>query len=218
MLALTDSAKDLAAENHNLIYGFLKRYQLDVEEYYDLAAIGFCQAAAIFNPDRGVKFSVLAYRCMYQEIGHHFKRSSAHKLRNRISLVNFSEHEIRSPGEESADPAGSVAAFAATVESPESYIITKECISSVVSQLDDVDALIYYLYFLKHQKQETIAEILDCHQVQVSRILARLRQSIFSGTYSRSIKKPKLRSGAATAILQLKEDFRNEIALSFERL
>ena len=59
----------LITENHNLIYGFLKRYDLDLDEYYDVAAIGLCKAAQSYDEEKGCAFSTLAYKCMKNEWG-----------------------------------------------------------------------------------------------------------------------------------------------------
>ena len=46
---MTNDQKKFAEENHNLILSFLKKYKLEYEEYYDLAAIGFCKAIVSFK-------------------------------------------------------------------------------------------------------------------------------------------------------------------------
>ena len=43
------------------------KYHLDVEEWYDIAAIGLCKAANTYNNDKS-EFSTYAYKCMYTTI------------------------------------------------------------------------------------------------------------------------------------------------------
>lgn len=43
------------------------KYHLDIEEWYDLAAIGLCKAANTYNNDKS-EFSTYAYKCMYTTI------------------------------------------------------------------------------------------------------------------------------------------------------
>lgn len=50
-----------------MIYSFLYKYHLDVEEWYDIAAIGLCKAANTYNNDKS-RFSTYAYKCMYTTI------------------------------------------------------------------------------------------------------------------------------------------------------
>lgn len=43
----------LATENHNLIYGYAHKYQLDLDEYYDLLAIALMEAVEMFDIEKG---------------------------------------------------------------------------------------------------------------------------------------------------------------------
>lgn len=65
--ALTAEQQKLASDNHNLIYSYAKKMNLELEEYYDILAIGLCQAASLFDPDLGFAFSTLAYISMRSE-------------------------------------------------------------------------------------------------------------------------------------------------------
>ena len=64
---LTSAQQNLVAENHNLIYGFAKSRDLNLDEYYDILAIGLCKAGILFDPSRGCTFSTLAYKLMQNE-------------------------------------------------------------------------------------------------------------------------------------------------------
>lgn len=69
---MNDAQRKLAADNHNLIYSFLKSRHLSldaIEDWYGTAAIGLCKAALIWDEKRGVKFPTLAYFCMNNEVG-----------------------------------------------------------------------------------------------------------------------------------------------------
>ena len=46
---MTDYQKQLVTDNHNLIYRFLQKEKLNMEGWYDLAAMGRCKAAKTFN-------------------------------------------------------------------------------------------------------------------------------------------------------------------------
>lgn len=60
---LTAEQQKLVTQNHNLIYGCLKKYNLSYEEYYDVAAEALCKASTMYNPELST-FSTYAYRCM----------------------------------------------------------------------------------------------------------------------------------------------------------
>lgn len=63
---MTDEQRKLVEDNHNLIYGFLNKNELENNDYYDIAAIGLCKAAMNYSPTKG-EFSTLAYKCMENE-------------------------------------------------------------------------------------------------------------------------------------------------------
>lgn len=50
---MTDYQKQLVTDNHNLIYRFLQKEKLNMEDWYDLAAIGNLQKiqkiSALYN-------------------------------------------------------------------------------------------------------------------------------------------------------------------------
>ena len=66
-------------ENHNLIYNIIYKYHWELEETYDLCAIGLCRAAMTYDDTKGVKFSSYAYICMRNEVMNQFRKSQAQK-------------------------------------------------------------------------------------------------------------------------------------------
>lgn len=71
MKQLSNSQQKLVEDNHNLIYSFMNKNKLSlnaVEDWYGTCAIALCKAALIFNPDKEIEFSTLAYVCMSNEI------------------------------------------------------------------------------------------------------------------------------------------------------
>lgn len=46
---LTDTERNFAEENHNLIYGFLHQKELSIEEYYNIAVFGFLKAVQVYH-------------------------------------------------------------------------------------------------------------------------------------------------------------------------
>lgn len=75
-------------ENHNLIYSFLYKYHLDVEEWYDLAAIGLCKAANTYNNDKS-GFSTYAYKCMYTTIMYEKRKENAKRIIPQNQIVYY---------------------------------------------------------------------------------------------------------------------------------
>lgn len=71
MKQLNKTQQKLVEDNHNLIYSFMNKNKLSfeaVEDWYGTCAVALCKAALTYNPDRNVKFSVLAYVCMSNEM------------------------------------------------------------------------------------------------------------------------------------------------------
>lgn len=95
---LSERQKDFTTQNHNLIYSFLEKYNLDTDEFYDLAAIGLCKASANFDSSKGIKFSVYAYRIMLNEI--------LLELRKKRSTYRVPEYLIQSYEEVLKDETG----------------------------------------------------------------------------------------------------------------
>ena len=46
---LTSTQQKMVEENHNLIYGMAHKYKINLDEYYDVLAIGLCKAAMTFD-------------------------------------------------------------------------------------------------------------------------------------------------------------------------
>lgn len=73
---MTPEQQQLAADNHDLIYGFLRMRGLDVDEWYGTAAIGLCKAAITYAPGK-CTFATYAYKCMRMEAIKERHRSGA---------------------------------------------------------------------------------------------------------------------------------------------
>ncbi len=70
--------KQLATQNHNLIYGFAHKYKLDLDEYYDLLAIAYCEAVEVYDANKG-ELSTIAYLKMQQAV-ERYKKQYRHRF------------------------------------------------------------------------------------------------------------------------------------------
>lgn len=59
--------KKLAEENHNLIYWFCWKNHLDIDEWYDIIAIGYMKGINSYDETLGVKLSVYLNKIMKNE-------------------------------------------------------------------------------------------------------------------------------------------------------
>ena len=76
---LTAEQRQLAADNHNLIYQVLHERHWSIDEYYDIAAIGLCKAAKAFKSELGYKFSTYACKYIVGEVLHTYRKARAQK-------------------------------------------------------------------------------------------------------------------------------------------
>lgn len=88
--------RQLAADNHLLIYKFMRGNSLPEDEWYDICAIGYCKAAAAYDPGKGKSFSTLAYIAMFHEVG----REMTYRGRQMRAQVPLS---LDSPSEDGMD-------------------------------------------------------------------------------------------------------------------
>lgn len=97
-MIMTEDQQNLVAENHNLIYTFLKKHKLSVEDYYGLAAIGMCEAAVYYDCNKG-KFSTIAFQFMYRMVSHAIRSKMAQKRKSETALVYYdAEREFDNSG------------------------------------------------------------------------------------------------------------------------
>lgn len=86
MESLTNEQRELVEKNHNLIYGFASKKNLNIDDCYDILAIGLCCAAKIFDESKG-KFSTVAYQCMQNELIKNWRYSQGKtKIPNNMIL------------------------------------------------------------------------------------------------------------------------------------
>ena len=74
------------------------KYHLDLEEWYDIAAIGLCKAANTYNNDKS-GFSTYAYKCMYTTIMMEKRKENAMRIIPQNQIVYY-ENQV---SEESKD-------------------------------------------------------------------------------------------------------------------
>lgn len=85
---LTKEQKELVEKNHKLIYYYIHKNGLSVEEYYDILAIGLCEAALHFDENKGIKFVTYALFVMRNE---HLQNERLKKSKKRnASVVSLS--------------------------------------------------------------------------------------------------------------------------------
>lgn len=85
MEQLTLDQQRIVSENHNLIYSLANKKSINLDEYYDVLAIGLCKAAIAFDNTKG-KFSTLAYTVMLNEYKQELRNS---RMREQFRKINY---------------------------------------------------------------------------------------------------------------------------------
>lgn len=164
----------MVEENHNLIYTFLQKYHLPIEDYYDLAAIGLCKAGSKFDSNKS-KFSTYAYKCMSTTV---FLEMRNRKLKKRIpenQIIYYQDELDNSNGGDTS----TFINFIPSKENIEANVLSDIIFEEYMSKLKDKDKRIIML--LKDgYKQREIVEIVGCSQGKVSRVRTKLYEFLES--------------------------------------
>ena len=89
---LTKEQQELVLNNHNLVYSCIKSYNLDLDEFYDVAVYGLCKAALNYDESNNTKFSTYAYVVMGNELKMELRRiNNRKKCESDVSLNSLVE-------------------------------------------------------------------------------------------------------------------------------
>lgn len=157
---MTTETTVLVEENHNLIYGYLHRMRLSIEEYYDLAAIGLCKAANSFDTSAGYKFSTYAYKCMNNEVLRQIQKENRHIT----PLLVLDDNKT---------PLHLFLSSQTTIEDIITITRLKEIVAELPPQKQEIVRLT-----LTGLNQREIAERLHISQASVSRLLGIVRTEL----------------------------------------
>ena len=85
-IKLNTEQRELVEDNHDLIYGFMVKYKLDFNTWYDICAIGLCKASIAY--DGSSNFSTLAYHCMRNQVSN-VRRIGRSKKRDDSRVISL---------------------------------------------------------------------------------------------------------------------------------
>lgn len=151
-----------------MIYTFLQKYHLSIEDYYGLAAIGLCKAGSKFDGSKS-KFSTYAYRCMFTTVFAEIRDRKAEKRIPEHQIVYYQAEFDESNGGDTSTFMNYISSKKNVEESVLSELIFEE----YMSKLKDRDKQIFIL-FTEGYKQGEIGKIVGCSQAQVSRVRKKL--------------------------------------------
>lgn len=172
---MNDSYKQLIEDNHNLIYGFLHKYNLG-EDYYGDAAIGLCKAAKFYNSDSGNNFSTFAYKCMFNECGCSIRK----EIHNGTQLLSLDAPIVIS--EESETDLRSILTSGHTIDE---FSDSLSHVLWFIEKMNLRDLKILYYRLLGYKSRE-IANILKCTYQNVSLRIKKMKNAYENGMQVRS--------------------------------
>lgn len=88
---LNETQKKLASENVQLISHVFKKYDWDIEQYWDVGAIGLCYAALKYDESKGLAFSTLACTCIKNEMLKIFQSQNCQKRLDGKQLLSLDQ-------------------------------------------------------------------------------------------------------------------------------
>jgi RNA polymerase sigma factor (sigma-70 family) len=83
-LLISDRDK-FAEKNERLIYWFMKKHELFIDDWYDVCSIGFVKAMNHYDPKYGINFSSYCYTLMLNEVRMEYRRIN-HRVPIALSL------------------------------------------------------------------------------------------------------------------------------------
>lgn len=169
---MTKEQKEMVEKNHNLIYYFLYKKKLDIEENYDIYAIVLCRCVQFYKEDKS-RFSTYALRCFERE----YMRQLDYGRRcgRDKAIVSSLEFEIADKDSENPSLLYDVVE---NVSSPDPYGLGN--VEYDLSILTEIEVKVCYLRYLGYKMRE-IGDIVGYSGAQVSRIIKRSCEKLGRG-------------------------------------
>lgn len=175
--ALTKEQQKIVEDNHNLIYGYAYKHNLDLDEYYDLLAIALCRAAMYYDGTK-CKFTTYVYNCMCREVNN-YKTYSKAKCRcvesNIVSLdVDVKTKDDKNNGsfEMYCLPSNLIDVL------PEDYVIQKIIYEQIMLLLSNKEKQIFK-YKEQGLSEKEIANRFEYSQQNINYFVQKIKQKWF---------------------------------------
>lgn len=150
---LTETERKFAEDNHNLVYGFLHRYNYSIEEYYNIVIFGFLKAVEIYNRRKDLQekyaFPFIAWQYMRSEIGNHVRTENSQKRKPTEKIISLDAEYVEmenlhnTVGENSA----------------EDDVLDKELLDNIMENLSDLQRKIAQLKIHGYSNKETYLNV-----------------------------------------------------------
>lgn len=165
---MNDEQRKLVEDNHNLIYAILHKYNLPIDEFYGVAAIGLCKAAITFDVEKGYLFSTYACVVIKNELKLVFRRNASERAIPFDKLTYY--QSVISDGDGKETELLDIIPDNTDIEAD---IIANETIKQVYGKLSERDRRVFDLLILGHGQKE-IGNIVGYSQPYISRIKSKI--------------------------------------------
>ena len=165
-MSLTKEQRELAENNHNLIYAYLHKKHLPIEEWYGVAAIGLTEAARDYDKKRGVPFASYAFRVMGNHIKDKFDYAKAQKRDEDGRKLSLDTVVVEEEGNTYME-------FLVASDSTEDIVFTKLNFENLINALTGKTRRVLILALLGYSTTETSKEM-NCTE----RTVLRMKQEI----------------------------------------
>lgn len=174
MSVMTEEQKKIAEENHKLIFDYLWRKGLSVDDYYDIAAIALCRAAMTYDGESS-KFSTYAYSCMAHLI------SNYHRSKYTLSAIPEASVISMNTPVSDTDETSTLESFLPSASDLEVDIVSAQVVNGLLSKLTDREKQVVSMLEAGYSYRE-MAKILGISPARVGHIVNAIRlKAISSG-------------------------------------
>lgn len=163
--SITEERQKLVEENHNLIYHMCRKYNLSIEEYYDILAIALCKAAIAYDKNTGYSFATYACKSMFNAYLAHIRYTKS----SRRNGVTISLNDIIY---ENSNGDSDIVLEDIISNNLDAY---DECIFLDFSKLDERQRKIIELRMQGYNQIE-IADLFNISQATVTRTLSKIHK------------------------------------------
>lgn len=100
---LTHAEKEFASDHHNLVYEFLHKHHLPIDEFYDIVIFGYLDAVRTYLSRADLQiyaFPTLGWKLMTQSLSDFYKEQACQKRNSEISSLHTKAYADNLPLEE----------------------------------------------------------------------------------------------------------------------
>lgn len=152
------------------------KYHLDVEEWYDIAAIVLCKAANTYNNDKS-EFSTYAYKCMYTTIIMEKRKENAMRRIPQNHIVYY-ENQVNESSKE--NDTSIFLNYIPSKQDIENETISTLSLENIENKLDGNKRKVFVL-LKEGYTQSEISKIIGISKQRISKIKQEILEKYYTG-------------------------------------